>query len=323
MTNNLQVHEAGIQEWNSLWICVSKANLLQSWEYGVVKQADGWEPIRLIILDNNIPIALVQCLTKTISVFGGIARINRGPVLIGDQSEETYLIILKKILIEAKKRNWWVIQIAPEIYHTDTNLSKLKEVGLRKQNQIPWCSGYIDLKKSENDLLMNLDGKWRNLLRKGIKLGVSIESVLPNSNNLKTLLKSYSLLQKTRGFHGLSEKFIKNLSLQSNAKWRFNLFLAIDSKNDDYNEILGHLVYIRHGDNATYVIGTTHKKGRKMQANSVLLWNAILDAKKSGCSWFDIGGLDANNAGVSKFKKGLNPTLYELAGEFRAFPFLQ
>ncbi len=80
------------------------------------------------------------------------------------------------------------------------------------------------------------------------------------------------------------------------------------------------LVSIRHGDTATYLIGITNNEGRELQVNYALLWQAILDAKKNGCMWFDIGGLDATTPkGIAHFKKGVQSDPYYLIGEWRGF----
>jgi lipid II:glycine glycyltransferase (peptidoglycan interpeptide bridge formation enzyme) len=51
-----------------------------------------------------------------------------------------------------------------------------------------------------------------------------------------------------------------------------------------------------------------------------LLWEAILHAKKDGCEWFDIGGLNETTPkGIAHFKQGLNSELYSLVGEWRYF----
>ena len=55
-----------------------------------------------------------------------------------------------------------------------------------------------------------------------------------------------------------------------------------------------------------------------MQANSVLLWQAILHAKHTARNWLDIGGLSkATPEGIAKFKQGLNAIPYQLVGEWQ------
>ena len=69
---------------------------------------------------------------------------------------------------------------------------------------------------------------------------------------------------------------------------------------------------------------TTNNNGRKLKVSNVLLWQAILDSKKLGCHWFDIGGLtEGTPLGVAKFKKGLNSKYYTLLGEWLFFPKLR
>ena len=51
-------------------------------------------------------------------------------------------------------------------------------------------------------------------------------------------------------------------------------------------------------------LGVTNNTGKKLQANSVLLWEAIIHSKYLGCKWFDIGGLSEETPkGIADFKK--------------------
>jgi len=62
----------------------------------------------------------------------------------------------------------------------------------------------------------------------------------------------------------------------------------------------------------------TDEAGRKLQANYVLLWHAIQHAKRAGCRWFDIGGLNKTTPpGIAHFKQGVNAEPYSLVGEWR------
>ena len=53
-----------------------------------------------------------------------------------------------------------------------------------------------------------------------------------------------------------------------------------------------------------------------------MLFEGILNAKNSGSTRFDIGGLTADTPpGISHFKKGLKSEMYSLVGEWRKFFF--
>ena len=325
-SDKYKIEEVSFPIWEALWAKISNVNLLQSWQYGKAKeQAEGWRAHRYVITDNNNrQIAITQLLIRTWPIVGGIARLNRGPLFLDDYPEEERLSvgvdIIKKLLNELRSKRCRVVQIAPELPYSENVKENLKRIGLRPINSTPWASAIMDLSKDNQKLLMQLNGKWRNCMRKGEKLGIIVKKVELNGHNLNLLFSSYSGLQQNRKFQGLSEKLISRLAEQTNELWSFNLFFAWDSENEFDNVPIGQLVSIQSGDTTMYLIGTTTDKGRETQANSVLLWQSIIHAKEVGCSWFDLGGLNtATPKGIAEFKKGLNATPYALIGEFRGY----
>jgi len=324
----LKVKEIDFQEWKSHMKNCHRVNMLQCWEYGAVKeQAENWRAVHFLIADETgKPVALAQFMTKGLPIIGGIARMNRGPLLIGDINEELceeiQLNVIRALVLESKRRRWWVIQIAPEVYTSNSAIERLKKFGLTHLPVAPWASGSISLLPDEEELLMSLKGKWRNCLRKGLRLEASISSSDGKSEKLETLLKHYQKLQADKGFTGLSDALILGLANEANDDWKFTLFIANEPESTDIKESIGMLVSVRHGDTATYLIGSTDEKGRKLQVNYLLLWEAILLAKKEGCRWFDIGGLNETTPkGIAHFKQGVNATPYTLVGEWRGFIF--
>jgi len=320
--------EITFSEWKVFWQRIINNNLLQSWHYGNAKQhSENWNVNRYVINDSfSMPIAIVQVLIRKYPIVGGIARINRGPLFLKDYQEEEkieiFCDILKQLLRELKINRCWILQIAPELPDTINVRQKLKQIGLRKMKSIPWASAKIDLSENEVTLLMKLNGKWRNCMRKGEKLGVIVKRVDLTESNLDILISSYNDLQKNRRFQGLSTNLIRNLAQASDENYDFNLFFAWQSNDDCETNPIGQLVSIRSGDTTMYLIGTTNEKGRETQANSVLLWKSILYAQETGSNWFDLGGLNsATPKGIAEFKKGLNATQYSLIGEYLGFTF--
>ncbi len=320
------VNEVSFDQWSIHWQQVPKANLLQSWEYGSAKElAENWKVLRFMVSDSSgNPVALAQILTRSVPILGGIARMNRGPLLLNefreDQKIERALDVIRALLREARKRRWWVVQIAPELPGTDKVFASLTQMGLWKQPNGVCSSGLVDLGLDENSLLMSLDGKWRNVLRKGQKLGVEVKRIDAANPEQNLLISGYREFKQSKGFEGLSESLLQRLTEQKGDTWQFNMFVSRAPQEPVSNEPIGILATIRHGETATYLIGFTNDQGRQMQANSVMLWNAILNAKKSGCKWFDVGGLGPETPkGIAEFKRGLNAEPYELAGDFRGY----
>ncbi len=324
MTELFQVKELTLEQWDSHWKQVRQTNLPQSWQYGIAKEhAEGWRALRFLISDNTgRPVALAQVLTRTLALLGGIARLNRGPLLLEELLEpegtENALAALRALLREARRRHWWVMQIAPELPDSEVARQGLRGLGLRPRVDAAWASGLIDLSLSEDELLGQLNRRWKRSLRKASELGVTWKPEQINSSRLKELLGRYLDLQKRNGFDGISTSLIVELSrLQSN-NWSCNLFVAEIMNEGGGREAIGYRICLRHGNTTTDFVVSTNEKGRQMEANSVLYWQAILHAKRSGCAWFDIGGLsEVTPKGIAEFKKGLNATPYELVGEWR------
>ena len=322
------VIEASIEVWESLWTCIPHANLLQSWQYGAAKeQSQGWRARRFLISDTNgKPVALAQWLTRTLPFLGGIARLNRGPLLLEalpeEKAIETSLGVLQALLKEARCQHWWIVQIAPELPNHETSQQGLRQLGLRRRAIAAWASGLIDLSLSEEELLGRLNRRWKRSLRKASELGVACRLEQINPSRLEELLGSYLNLQQRNGFDGINASLITELSSLQSVSWSFNFFVAEIMTEDGDRETIGHRICLHHGNTATDFVVTTTEKGRQLEANSALYWQAILHAKHSGCAWFDIGGLSAvTSKGITDFKQGLNALPYESVGEWRGYYF--
>ena len=318
------IEEITLSEWNTCWQRLPQANLLQSWQYGTAKEeAEGWRALRFLFSDvNRRPLAIAQVLTRGVPLIGGIARMNRGPLFLEtlpeDESIRTYLAALQSFLVAARRRRWWIVQVAPELPNTDETCVGLKNLGCYRRPDPVWASGRLSLEAGDEAILMGFNGKWRNSMRKGLRTGVLVTNHNGTGPELDLLIRHYAVLQQSKDFDGLSEGMIKSLARQQGSEWQFNIFIAREKDAPESDEPIGFLVTVRHGDSATYVIGTTNEKGRNLQANSVLLWQAILHAKHTGCLWFDIGGLSAATPkGIAQFKQGLNAIPYALVGEWR------
>ena len=322
------VKEVNYSDWKENFQNCQKTNMLQCWQYGDAKvETSKWNVVRfLIINEDGKAVALAQVLSMTLPLFGGIARMNRGPLLIkrpeSGQDSKDIINIIASLLDEFKKRRWWLVQIAPEINDSELAAKQLNNLGLNKLALTPYASGLLDLQKDENKLLMGLKKKWRYCLRKGQDLELTFNTIVGNSEELEILLSRYKTLQKDNGFVGIADSLILSLSNQVNKQWQFTSFIANQKNSSNIKDYLGMLVSIRHGDTATYFIGITSDEGRDLHVNYVLLWQAILDAKKNGCIWFDIGGLDATTPkGIAHFKKGVQSNPYYLIGEWRCLMY--
>lgn len=325
---DITAHEICREVWDSYWENIDNTNLFQSWEYGVAKSyAENWKPVRFLFKDaKDKPVALVLVLTKTLPLFGGFARINRGPVLLDDvdstQRIQLVYAILSHLSVLRKRRKWWVIFAAPELMSSESSKDELASIGFQHRQYAPsWASLRLSLADDENKLLSRLNGKWRNLLRKAQRSQLLIEKRDATDSEIDKLICKYAELQKRNNFLGVTGKLVRSLANQKSRSWEFSVYaaLVISSVTNKHEEV-GTLVSIVHGSTATYFMGFTNEKGRSTNANYLMLWQAIQDAKKIGCKWYDLGGCNENTPeGIRHFKSGINAEPYKLIGEFRVF----
>jgi len=320
------VEQLDYLDWQKHIKSCKKSNILQFWQYGNAKSnTSNWNAYRFLILNtNHEPVAMVQVMALEFSIFGGIARINRGPIFIGSYENKGELVkIFSAIFDEFKKRRWFFTQIAPETNNSNQLRIFFKNNRFKKLSKNPYASGLISLQNEESNLLLGLKKKWRYSLRRAQKSELNITMLEPSSSNLNTLIKQYNQLKSTKEFQGISSPLVMSLANQkATPEWKFNIFIANKEKSTNIEDCCGILVSVLHGDTSTYLIGITDKDGRVLQANYLLLWESIMNAKKNGCSWFDIGGLDSSTpSGISHFKNGLKSEKYSLDGEYRGFIF--
>ncbi len=318
-----KLEKIDLHKWGIYWSKVNGANMLQSCQYGTAKQNKYLQQYNYLILDeNDVPQGLVQFLVREILFVGGVARINRGPLFFNNDEMEPNKERVQKTLLAIKNKalcnRWWYIRFAPELKAEGIWDEVLKNNKMNKINSVSqYGSLLLSLEQNEEEIFTGLKGKWRNLLRKSMSFDTEI-SRLSKINNIDGLITKYNEYQKLKGFTGIPENLLRLLAKQEGNDWDFRILGAYSEENK--KEAIAFLVSVRHGDTSTYLIGMSDLDGRKLNANYLLLWTAILDAKSSGCKYFDLGGLDDETTkGVAQFKKGTGGTYYKLVGEWHWF----
>jgi len=327
MKNNMQLwflEEINKDSWDHFFPEVEFANLMQSWEYGEAKTCEGWSPKRFLLFDGyKNKRGLLQILVKEVPFFGGIVRINRGPVWLGGNfnnmlDEDELCKLWKAIRKYMLNKRWWFISCAPEHPKVIESESALLRAGYHlSKKKIPYGSSRLPLADNDIDFLfMNLKKKWRNLLRKGQKLGINPIEVT-DKDKIRELISIYEDFQKTKKFGGISSCLLHSMFDGNSNFLQIRVYQTLDSNN---TQTSGFVFIVYTGDTATYLVGWSNKAGRAQQANYLLIWKGIEDAKKAGLSWFDLGGINANTPeGVVHFKNGVNAKSFQNVGEYWSF----
>jgi nitroreductase len=297
-------------DWERHFVAAERSNLLQSWAYGEAKaNVERVDVRRALVLSDDAPVALLQVLERQIAGLIVLCRINRGPLWLASPERTDVAGVMDELRRSAR---WWhgrVMGIAPEL--SGSFNPALARQGYRRRAGPAWSSAWIDLNQPPATLRATLRSKWRNLLVAAERMGVE---ACPDRGDeaFEWMLARYRELREGRGFGGISEALLRALRVADQDFVVLRARLA--------GEWVAGILVVRHGTSATYLVGWNGPEGRRVNAHNLLLWQALLVLKASGCRWFDLGGIDdVGTPGIANFKRGLGGSEYTLAGEFISF----
>lgn len=283
---------------------------LQSSQWAEFRKAWGNEVVKTPY--GHITIHRTPITGHKISIF------EKGPV-----PSQKMLDDLKKF---GKKHNLIFVKLEPnfgwELPITNYQLQiKSKLINLLKQNgTVPGktlftpTTFWIDLTKTEEELLSSFHPKTRYNIRYAEKK----EVIVREDNSKKAFNKYLELMRETverQGFYAHSEKYHRLMwkylheSLIINHKSPIAHLLTATYKG----ETLTTWIVFVYDKFLYYPYGASTDKYKELQANSLMMWEAIKFGKKIGCTTFDLWGREEGK-GFTRFKEGFNPKVVEFLG---------
>ena len=232
---------------------------------------------------------------KHIPFYGVLAKIQRPDVLP----------YLPKLIPFLQKHHVQKIALEPTMNtNPDTfrtyQKSLSKFFAIYKESFLPTKTILVDLTLPEEQMFQKLTEAKRRAVRKAIKLDVTVKE----SNSINDLL---DIKNKSAGmFGGITTHGIDKL-------WKLlypehaTILLAYH-----HTDIVGGILLLFHEQIAYYWIAGALKKGKKLFAPTLLVWEALKLSKKRGCKHFDfVGVFDERQSkqftswkGFTKFKEG-------------------
>lgn len=240
----------------------------------------------------------------------------------GPMPNRQILINLEKI---GKEEKCIFIQIEPNIETTNNLKLKIKNLGLVPSAH-PLFTKYnfiLDLTKSEEELLRNMNQKTRYNIRLAEKKGVKITE--DNSDKaFEEYLKLTKETTKRQKFYAHNEKYHRLM-------WE-----TLKTRNLDSSELSAHLLKAVYkdeglvawilfvlGDTLYYPYGASSTKYKEVMASNLMMWEAIKFGEKLGLNKLDMWGAlgpnpDKNDPwyGFHKFKEGYDAKPVEYVGSF-------
>ena len=234
----------------------------------------------------------------------------RGPI-ISDQAQDKNKIV--KLLLKGVRDISLQTEKRQEVFFRFETLDEfdLENVRLVKSVQ-PAHTLFLDLTKSEEELLVEVHHKTRYNIKLAKKKGVQIKKV-------EDLNKAIEIFNKLIKETSVRDKFTPH------SKDYYQKILKILGNNvclwvaEYENTILATNIIVNFGDTVTYLHGASSNEHRNLMAPHLLQWEQIKWAQENGFKVYDFWGIsesDARWAGFTRFKKGFGGQEKNFPGTF-------
>ncbi|MBI1364004.1 MAG: peptidoglycan bridge formation glycyltransferase FemA/FemB family protein [Proteobacteria bacterium] len=299
-----------VRRWSAVLENLPRSAVEQTWAFGEAVRIHARRQIRRgIIVHNGQDIGLLQAQGRQMGpiTFWLLAR---GPAFIADTPKEVSDTAHKLTCDAFPIRKGDILLWMPEKTDSPQSYAEMADLG-KRQLITGYHSAWLDLKKTEEEILEKAHSSWRRNLKTIQKKGLKTQ-LNHTGKTLTWLLEQADAHRKSGGYSGTSGAFAHLVSgLTSQRGDVITLTAAIE------NTPVAGMLFLKHGTSATYYIGWNGESGRKLNAHHLLLWEAIKELKKRGVTWMDLGGINTDDAtGVAHFKLGIHPEVYSLAGLF-------
>lgn len=295
------------QKWEEFVLQQPYTLFVQSCHYGEFYEVIG-EKAWIFGIYNDEKIVGGSLVVSVHAKRGDFLYLPYGPILPLNKKEEAlaqFVIFLKKF---AQKNKYDFIRVSPFLDDDKGNRGLFKTAGFRPapMHILAETTWLLDLAPSFHDLLMNMKKKHRNLVHRCEKENVRVEKFTYNSA-LEDFNKLHALTAKRHKFHRFSDDYVEK---EFSAFTAHNQAMILHARLPD-GSLDSSAVVMYYGNMAAYRHGASLNLDKKIPTSYLLQWEAIREAKKRGCKWYNFWGIAPNNApashpfnGITHFKKG-------------------
>ena len=269
--------------------CAQIAALPQTELYRHVLQAMGCEVLQIPLTNGT-----AQCILRSLGPLGKFVLLPNGPVWSASVTEQHQTHDLRTLWAQLRRKG---------IRCMVTNAASVKIGGALKQaGHIPiitgQCEARLDLSLGQTLRRQKMQPKWRNRLSRAENSGLRVAHRPFDTRRDQWLLEAEVNQRKVRRYYCHPIEFSNIAAAQSRHNTR--IFQAIHKGTP-----VAAMLFLRHGDAATYFIGHANAQGRSLSAHNLLLWEASNWLAEHGHSRLDLGVIDTEaGAGLARFKLG-------------------
>lgn len=246
-------------------------------------------------------------IERRLPIIGKYWYVPRGPVIQQSafSSQQSVKKVWEEILQEAKKRGVGWVRVEPKDEETLAVIREWStpyEIEKALHDMQPREILVVDISKSEEEILAGMKAKTRYNVRLAEKRGVSV-SLERDEAAIRELLRMIQETAKRNGIAVHSEKHYRTF-FETFPRESLELLVARHK-----GKALAAILVSFFGDTATYLHGASSNDDRGCMAPFLLQFRAIQEARRRGCTRYDMGGVDTTGtrptlAGVTRFKRG-------------------
>lgn len=284
------------------------AALQQDWAYGSSLMMLGVPVLRARVEQEGQPVAQAQFIVRKWGNLGAVALCTRGPLwlhaLSPKEEAQVYAALKKSLPLKGIR----FMAVTPEV-------PQGKAHGLSPMRRI--MSGMstvmLDLSPPMETLRAQLDRRWRHRLVGGEGSEMTIHRMGTNAGQYRWLLDAEMQQRTDKKLDGLPVTFFDNYVQSRKQPAKNILTLRADVGRDR----IAAMMFLIHGEAATYQVGWTSDKGRDLHAHNLILWRGMEELKSRGIRTLDLGGVNTiRSAGIARFKMSTGGQVLTLAGTY-------
>jgi lipid II:glycine glycyltransferase (peptidoglycan interpeptide bridge formation enzyme) len=266
--------EVSLSDWNQFLSNHSNAHLLQMGEWGELKSAFEWKPVRIVSGDFG-----AQILFRQLPLGFTIAYMPK-PVF-GDQWSVISDQFWREVDLVCKKNRAIFLKIEPDSWAETFNLQP-STFQLSNHNIQPPRTVVISIKEDEETILAKMKQKCRYNIRLAEKKGVTIRAW----EDVNAFHEMMLVTGRRDNFGVHSLEYYRRAYNLFHPKGTCELLVA-----EYEGKPLASLMVFVNGKRAWYVYGASNDQERNRMPTYLLQWEAIRWAKTRGCEEYDLWGV--------------------------------
>ncbi len=269
--------------WDAFVAAHPRGHLLQSYAWGELKSAFGWQALRLALCDEGRIVAAAQVLFRRVAGVA-LAYVPRGPVV--DWADEALLRpLLEAVAAACREQGAVFVKVEPNLPDDPAWGSRLHELGFRPSRTVqPRSSVVIDVAADDEALLSRMKLKTRYNVRLAGRRGVTVR---PAQGSADLALFHDILLETARRheFNVHTPAYYQEAERLLHADGRGVILLA----EREGQVLAGHWVSA-FGPEAVNLYAGSRSEGHKHRPTYLLQFEAMRWARDHGCTRYDLWG---------------------------------